>query len=394
MKMPDLVRPGVLAWGSDIIEQNTIEQAAKTSRLPFVEGHLALMPDAHLGKGSTVGSVIPTKGAIIPAAVGVDIGCGMAAIQFDIKKDQLPDLAGLMPLIEKAVPAGVGQGHVGSRNINLRKTIGDSYLLHDLGNSNLESTATSQCGSLGSGNHFFELCVDEDDTVWMVLHSGSRGVGNKMGMYHIDKAKGLMKEYFVKLEDPDLAYFVQNTDEMKNYLRDMHWAQDYAALNRKIMLDNARTTFVAYVFDKTKTLASPVEEINCHHNFTQLENHMGKNLYITRKGAVKADVGDRGIIPGSMGAGTFIVTGLGNPASYNSSSHGAGRVFSRSAAKKNFTSDDLRKHMKGKVWNDDRADSLVDEIPDAYKDLTAVMEAQKDLVQIDHKLETIFNMKG
>lgn len=392
--MPEKVRENVLAWGADIIEQATMEQAAKTARLPFVEGHLALMPDAHVGKGSTVGSVIPTSGAIIPAAIGVDIGCGMAAIKFDITEEDLPPLQDLMPAIERAVPAGVGQGHEGERDFNLRNKLGDSYFLHDLGNSKVESTAISQCGSLGSGNHFFEICLDESGGVWIVLHSGSRGVGNKMASYHIEKAKGLMKEYFIKLEDPDLAYFVQGTDEMRRYLQDMHWAQDYAALNRSIMLRNAKKAFVDFVNSKTGRSPSEVEVINCHHNFTQMENHGGKNLFITRKGAVKAALGDRGIIPGSMGTGTYIVTGLGNPASYNSSSHGAGRVFSRSAAKNRYTPDDLRVRMEGKVWNSDRAEGLVDEIPDAYKNLDQVMEAQSDLVRVDNKLTPIFNYKG
>lgn len=382
----------LLVWGLDNIEDGTIEQAKKTKTLPFVEGHVALMPDAHIGLGSTVGSVIPTRGAIIPSAIGVDIGCGMAAIRTNMHANHLPNLDKLMSDIEQAVPAGVGKGREYDDAVHISNEIG-LWSGHER-TDRLVKKAISQCGSLGSGNHFFEICLDETDFVWIVLHSGSRGIGNELAKIHIDGAKNMMKKYFIELDNPDLAYLVEGTPEFEAYIADMLWAQKYALLNRETMLDRGFYAFRNYVGRMGKGTVFIEETINCHHNFTQMENHMGKNMWITRKGAIKAASGDMGIIPGSMGTRSYIVKGLGNPASYHSCSHGAGRVMSRKKAKDLFDGGDLSARMEGVVWNSNRAKDLVDEIPDAYKDIDAVMESQKDLVQVEHTLKQIFNYKG
>lgn len=381
-------RENVLSWASTL-EEEAMQQALRTARLPFLAGHLALMPDAHFGMGATIGSVIPTRGAIIPAAVGVDIGCGMIALETCLTSNALPDnLEALMPLIEQSIPAGVGKGHGNWDNsINVEKLIG--WPQTDL-SSKQKSTAISQFGTLGSGNHFVEVCLDERDRVWIVLHSGSRGIGNQLASTHITKAKGLMKQMFIKLEDPDLAYFVEGTPDFQHYMVDLLWAQDYARENREAMM-------VAAVKSLSKVLAINItvnQQINCHHNYTQRENHHGKNIWVTRKGAIKADTGDLGVIPGSMGTRSYIVEGLGNPASYNSCSHGAGRRMSRGNAKRTLDASEFEAQMAGKTWNHDRLDSLLDEAPLAYKDIDVVMDDQKDLVRIVHTLGQIFNYKG
>lgn len=374
-------------WASDI-EPDTIQQALRTSRLPFVDGHVSLMPDAHLGMGATVGSVIPTDGAIIPAAIGVDIGCGMIANRLNLTSNELPDdLDGFMRHVEESIPAGVGQGHK-SISIKSQRFLLDNPEHSDL-DAKLTKTVLEQFGTLGSGNHFFEICLDESDNVWFVLHSGSRGIGNKLAQGHIKKAKQMMKDLHIGLEDPDLAYFTQQQPEFFEYIIDMTFAQEYAMANRQAMMDNVLKAFIQY--HKTFTID---ESINCHHNFTQREVFNGKSVWITRKGAIKAASGDKGIIPGSMGTKTYIVEGKGSLDSYNSCSHGAGRRMSRSRAKKEFTEDDLRETMKGKVWNADRAKHLVDEIAGSYKDIDQVMDDQKDLVTVEHTLSQIFNYKG
>lgn len=377
----------LLSWASDI-ETGTILQAEKTSRLPFIAGHVALMPDAHLGMGATVGSVIPTKGAIIPAAIGVDIGCGMIAVELPILADVLPDnLDQLHGYIAKVVPAGVGKGHEASAS---RRWVTDNPLMPASSFTSKQlATAEAQYGTLGSGNHFVEVCLDERDHVWVVLHSGSRGIGNQLASMHINTAKGLMKQYFIKLEDPDLAYFTQNTPEFEAYIADMLWAQNYARGNRDVMMDAVLIQLRGYLgIDVRET-----RRINCHHNFTQMENHHGQNLWITRKGAIKAAQGDLGVIPGSMGTATYIVSGKGSAASYNSCSHGAGRRMSRSQAKRTFTLESLEEAMVGKAWNRD-AKALLDEHPDSYKDIDQVMADQEDLVTVEHTLHQILNYKG
>jgi tRNA-splicing ligase RtcB len=381
---PTHINQRLLSWAPDI-EQGAREQAERSSRLPFIQGHVALMPDAHWGMGATVGSVIPTRGAIIPAAVGVDIGCGMIATRLPLSSGDLPDhLEELHVGITAAVPAGVGQGHDVARALAPHA---DTAAWRKYGES-LERTAGQQLGSLGSGNHFVEVCLDELDQVWLVLHSGSRGVGNKLASVHIDIAKGLMRQWFINLEDPDLAYLVQGTPEFTDYIRDMNWAQAYATENRRVMM--AATVEAVATF-----LGRPVEQvetINCHHNFTQMERHHGGDVWLTRKGAIKADVGDRGVIPGSMGTRSYIVSGLGNPASYCSCSHGAGRRLGRKEAKRQLSFASLDEAMVGITWN--HSGELLDEHPLAYKDIDAVMENQRDLVTVDHTLHQILNYKG
>lgn len=384
--MPIKTSPKVLSWATDV-ETNTLEQAEVSANLPFIQPHIALMPDAHLGYGATVGSVIPTVGAIIPAAVGVDIGCGMAAVQTGFVASDLPDdLGPLHSRISKVVPAGVGQGH------NDFKT---AKVIHKLGapvtklSDKQSNTVLRQMGTLGSGNHFIEVCLDKNDVVWIVLHSGSRGIGNQLARHHIDKAKGLMTRMFIELDDPDLAYFAQHTPEFDEYWADLQWAQNYAAENRKTMLKNIMVQFGEFMEREPEN----VLEVNCHHNYTALENHMGRNLFITRKGAISAREGQMGIIPGSMGTNSFIVKGKGNAASFTSAPHGAGRKMSRNQAKREFSAESLEELMAGKVWNDN-AQGLLDEHPGSYKDVDQVMRDSADLVEVTHELTQILNYKG
>jgi RNA-splicing ligase RtcB len=385
--MPTTINDKLISWASDI-DPGTIRQAEKTARLPIVDGHVALMPDAHVGIGATVGSVIPTSGAVIPSAVGVDIGCGMIAAELDVTEGQLPDtLEPLLSRIESAIPAGVGKGHDRvARNA-------ERWLIANRPASALADDRTAkvlkQFGTLGSGNHFLELCIDERSRVWVVLHSGSRGIGNQLAQAHIAKARKLAKEAMLSLEDPDLAYFVQGSAEFEEYIADMLWSQDYARANRDQMMDSAMGEVFSFLGFGAET-----RRINCHHNFTQQETHAGRQLWITRKGAIKADRGDLGVIPGSMGTRSYIVAGKGNPVSWNSCSHGAGRRHSRTQAKKLFTSADLAAQMVGKVWLSKRADALVDEIPAAYKDIDQVMADQADLVEVRHTLRQVLNYKG
>lgn len=390
--MSPTMHGNVLSWASDI-EPATIEQAAKTARLPFLAGHLALMPDAHIGFGSTVGSVIPTKGAIIPAAIGVDIGCGMIAVETDRTADHLPDtLEPLLARIEQVVPAGVGQGHGDASGHTPRERRWHAFTNGQASppmSTKQANKAFAQFGSLGAGNHFVEVCLDERDTVWLVLHSGSRGIGNQLATQHIDGAKGLMKKLFVTLEDPDLAYLVEGTPEFDAYITAMLWSQDYAMANRAAMVDAA----VPALLDACGG-GAVVDTVNCHHNFTERENHMGKNVWLTRKGAIRARVGDRGVIPGSMGTRSYIVAGLGNAASYSSCSHGAGRRLSRGRARRELSVESFRESMAGKTWLAGQAEKLLDEHPASYKDIDAVMADQADLVTIEHTLHQVLNYKG
>lgn len=384
------INPRLLSWAPDL-DVNALMQAERTSRLPFIAGHVALMPDAHFGLGATVGSVIPTRGAIIPAAVGVDIGCGMIASQLNLTSNDLPDDLSMMhQLITKAVPAEVGKGHADARALMPHS---DSAAWRMWGET-LETTAGQQLGSLGSGNHFVEVCLDEADNVWVVLHSGSRGVGNKLAKVHIDIAKGLMKQWFINLEDPDLGYLVQDTPEFEDYIRDMLWAQSYAMENRRLMMDATLGAISTALPDANM---EAVDTINCHHNFTQREQHGKNNIWVTRKGAIKAALGDRGVIPGSMGTRSYIVSGLGNTASYCSCSHGAGRRMGRMEAKRQLTMESFNGAMKGIMWNGSTSghgDALLDEHPLAYKDIDQVMANQSDLVSIEHTLHQILNYKG
>ncbi|MBN6055527.1 RtcB family protein [Nonomuraea sp. RK-328] len=384
--MPNQPAPDVLSWASEI-DDAAIAQAARTARLPFVAGHVALMPDAHVGIGATVGSVIPTEGAIIPAAVGVDIGCGMVATETTLTAADLPDtLDALMPLVERHIPAGVGKGH---DDPSLDTALGGLGLPRTELTVKQERTVAVQFGTLGSGNHFVEVCLDERERVWTVLHSGSRGIGNQLATKHITGARGLMQRQATVLEDPDLAYFTQGTPEFEAYVADMLWAQRYAMASRARM----NQVLVDSLF-RVVGKGSRVRVINCHHNFTQLETHGGKELWITRKGAIKAATGDEGVIPGSMGTRSYIVRGRGNPDSYDSCSHGAGRRMSRNKARKQLSAGSLAEAMRGRTWNADRAAALVDEHPEAYKPIDQVMADQRDLVEVRHTLGQVFNYKG
>ena len=378
-------------WAS-ILDEGTRRQAEMLSRAPGIAGHVALMPDAHIGKGATVGSVIPTHlDTIIPAAVGVDIGCGMIAVRLNKTRDELPDdLSPLVGLFGRSIPAGVGREHG-------RKGRGESGRARSgrsrqwLRDDPMPSTegldvdrAARQLGTLGSGNHFVEVCVDTEMRVWVVLHSGSRWVGNTIATMFIKRAQ---KENREKLEDRDLAGLRGPTFEL--YIEMMEWAQRYAYVNREIMMDAALSD-VGSLVDGVRE----EQRINCHHNFSAREVHFGREVWLTRKGAIKADVGDPGVIPGSMGAATYITRGLGNPDSYKSSAHGAGRRYSRGAARRTFTVESLAEHMEGKAWNRRDAKALLDEHPEAYKPIDQVMQDQRDLTEVVHTLHQVVNYKG
>lgn len=385
----------IKSWTNGVhVDYNTLEQLHNTATLPFIHKHVAAMPDVHFGRGATVGSVIPTKDAIIPAAVGVDIGCGMVALQTNIRADQLPDnLRDVRLAIEAAVPTGQA-GHKNSDLIQSEDSLQAKYakLLHIV--PELESRLSdqkfgTQLGSLGGGNHFIEICLDETDQVWVMLHSGSRGTGNIIGTHFIQKAKKEMERWHIRLPDTDLSYLVAGSEHYDNYVFAVEFMQEYAFKNREVM--------VRLVFDAIKPYMPPDfavtdEAINCHHNYVTKENHFGENVWITRKGAVRAREGDLGIIPGSMGAKSFIVRGLGNPDSFCSCSHGAGRVLSRGKAKEVISLEDHAAAMKG---IEARLDSgVIDESPAAYKDIDTVMAAQSDLVEVVHTLHQVVNVKG
>ena len=377
----------LFSWAS-VIEDNTLEQAVKASKMPFIFPHLALMPDAHLGKGATVGSVIPTLGAIIPAAVGVDIGCGMIAVKTQFKRSDIKgDLAELRHSIERSIPLSAGRYNeklstTAEARIKHLTEIAKKDYKQFVGNWELH------LGTLGSGNHFIEITVDEEDNIWLFLHSGSRGIGNKIACYHIEKAQEFCKKAFISLDDPDLAYLVEGTPEFTDYINDLNWAQEFALLNREEMMDRVIKDFNHFMgVDVIEQ-----ERINCHHNFTLKETHFGKSVWLSRKGAIEATKGKLGLVPGSMGTASYVVEGKGNYLSFNSSPHGAGRNFSRSAARKTFTMEQLKENMKGIEWNESAA--FLDEIPGAYKDIDQVMKDSEDLVEIKHTLHQIVNIKG
>jgi len=373
----------IISWATDL-EENTTQQIVNLSKMPFIYKHVAVMPDAHFGLGSTVGSVIATQGAIIPAAVGVDIGCGMCAAKLPFKIDALPDnLFNLRSLIESQIPVGAS-AH--------KEPLPQSYQNIPVFSNEINNHDLCQLGTLGGGNHFIEICKDENDFCWIMLHSGSRGHGYRVANKHIDKAKGVMKKYLISLPDPDLAYFVQKTDEFDNYLSDLIFAQNYALINREIMVRIIIKIIYGLVKPPGGMLCAPSIYINCHHNYTRLENHFGKNIYITRKGAISAQLDELGIIPGSMGTKSYIVKGKGNLDSFHSCSHGAGRKMSRNAAKKLFTLADFEAQTEGVECN--KTESFIDEIPGAYKDIDTVMENQKDLVEIVHTLKQLICIKG
>jgi Uncharacterized conserved protein len=383
------------------VEDGARKQLLATAQMPFIFHHLAVMPDVHLGKGSTIGSVIPTQAAIIPAAVGVDIGCGMMATRTTLTASDLPDsLYALRCAIEKAVPHGrevsrgkrdKGSWHDTPQNVDAMWTallpgferITEKYPC--LKNTNNHK----HLGTLGTGNHFIEVCLDESERVWLMLHSGSRGVGNAIGTLFIDLARKDMEKHMIHLPDRDLAYFEEGSEYFDDYIEAVGWAQDYARRNRDAMMANVVSAVRASI---AKPFATDRGAVNCHHNYVQRETHFGENIWVTRKGAVSAYKGQLGIIPGSMGAKSYIVRGLGNEESFCSCSHGAGRVMSRNEAKRRFNVDD---QVRATAHVECRKDSdVIDEIPMAYKDIDAVMHAQHSLVEVVHTLRQVVCVKG
>lgn len=380
------------------VDSASLTQLGNLSQLPFIHSHIAAMPDVHAGIGATVGSVIPTRGAIIPAAVGVDIGCGMNAVRLSLKASDLPDnLYAIRSAIEQRVPVGFDEHQKpstqGATLKNMEKhldVITDKHPGLVKMVKNFHRTWGKQLGTLGSGNHFIELCIDESDDLWVMLHSGSRGIGNAIGRYFIAKAKKDVGRELGQLPDKDLAYFTEGTQHFDDYVEAVSWAQDYALVNRRemmrLVLDALQTSKHLPAFTTTR------EAINCHHNYVQQEKHFGAEVYVTRKGAISAQAGQLGIIPGSMGAKSYIVRGLGNAQSFCSCSHGAGRRMSRSEAKRRFNTRDLEAQTTGIECRKDKG--VVDEIPGAYKDIDVVMQNQTDLVEVVHTLKQVICVKG
>jgi tRNA-splicing ligase RtcB len=383
------------------VDDGAHEQLARAAKMPFVFRHVAAMPDVHVGIGATVGSVIPTKGAVIPAAVGVDIGCGMMAARTSLMAHELPDsLEAIRSAIEQAVPHGrsVGRGKRDNGSwgappagiVEAWATLTVRFERLCERHPRLKNTNNLvHLGTLGTGNHFIELCLDEEARVWVMLHSGSRGVGNAIGTFFIELAKQDMRKWHINLPDQDLAYFPEGTDHFDDYVEAVGWAQDFAALNRRMMMANVIAALRGQI---AKPFEAELEAVNCHHNYVTRENHFGENVLVTRKGAVRAAKGVMGIIPGSMGAKSFIVRGLGNAESFDSCSHGAGRVMSRTQAKKLVTLDE---HIADTAGVECRKDAgVIDETPRAYKPIEAVMAAQADLVEIVHTLKQVVCVKG
>jgi tRNA-splicing ligase RtcB len=393
----------VKSWTRGVsFDENARQQVNNIATMPFIHKWIAVMPDVHLGKGATIGSVIPTIGAVIPAAVGVDLGCGMMAAKTTLNASQLPDsLAALRSEIEKRVPHGSTPKMQGGRDKGSWKNAPDDVTVAW---TNLDDGFQKLCtkhpflkntnnmnhlGTLGSGNHFIEICLDETNVVWVMLHSGSRGVGNRIGTHFIEQAKKDMERWMINLPDRDLAYIPEGSEHFRDYVEAVAWAQDFARLNREVMM--ART--LQAIRDVLKIpFEAHVEAVNCHHNYISKEHHYGKDVWVTRKGAVSAKKGEMGIIPGSMGAKSFIVRGLGNEESFCSCSHGAGRVMSRTEAKRMVSLDEHLKATEGVECRKD--EDVIDETPSAYKPIEKVMEAQSDLVEIVHTLKQVLCVKG
>jgi len=392
-------RVPVKVWTTDL-EPEALQQLINVSKLSIVHGHVAAMPDVHLGIGATVGSVIPTKGAIIPAAVGVDIGCGMNAVRLSLTANDLPEsLARVRSAVEAAVPVGFSQHDESPlRGVEGKRIVRPlSERLDVIAKKHPELTKMQkqfartwlvQLGSLGGGNHFIELCLDEAQCVWVMLHSGSRGIGNVMGRYFIAAAKKDMQRHQMNLPDRDLSYFSEGSDLFDDYVEAVEWAQDYALTNRREMM----SLIVEALRDHLPPFKADGEAINCHHNYVARERHFGENLFITRKGAIRAGEGELGIIPGSMGAKSYIVRGLGNPQSFCSCAHGAGRRMSRTEAKRRFNRADVESQTSGVECRKDAG--VIDEIPGAYKDIDQVMANQSDLVEVVHTLKQVMCVKG
>ncbi len=385
----------IKSWTEGVaFEDQAFAQVLNVTSLPFIHKHVAVMPDVHWGIGATVGSVIPTKGAIIPAAVGVDIGCGMVAARTTLTANDLPEsLSGIRAEIEDAVPVGQGEHKVSPYKDTYRKSglaglLDKHPKLATMTRGNIRDKAVRQTGSLGGGNHFIEVCLDTEDRVWVMLHSGSRGVGNLIGRYFIEIAKEDMRTHHINLRDVNLAYVSEGTQHFDDYVEAVGWAPNYAANNREVMMKLVIEALRKHLPDfKIEDAA-----INYHHNYVQQENHFGANVWVTRKGAVSARGGQLGIIPGSMGERSFIVRGKGNPESFCSCSHGAGRVMSRGKAKEAISLDDHAEATRGVECRKDLG--VLDESPVAYKDIDAVMAAQDDLVEIVHTLKQVLCVKG
>lgn len=393
----------VKSWTEGVpVEPDAINQLRKLAQLPVLGGHVAVMPDVHLGIGATVGSVIPTRGAVIPSAVGVDIGCGMLAAQISITASQLPSsVATIRAQIERDVPVGTemhrepanagrdpSAHRLEMRLRSLRSRYGELRILDRLGRYN-HQRVWRQLGTLGGGNHFIELCLDEDEGVWVMLHSGSRNIGSTIGQTAISAARERALRENIHLPDRDLAWLDEGSAAFADYVEALNWAQEYAALNRDLMLARVLHAVARAMGRKIDLLT---EVVNCHHNYASLEQHFGERLWITRKGAVSARAGELGIVPGSMGARSFIVRGKGNPDSYCSCSHGAGRRMSRGEAKRRFTQQNLKEQTRGIECRKDVG--VLDEIPAAYKDIEEVMRAQADLVEVVHTLKQLMCVKG
>jgi tRNA-splicing ligase RtcB (3'-phosphate/5'-hydroxy nucleic acid ligase) len=380
----------VLSWAGHDLAQAETKMARNVASLPFVFKHVALMPDVHLGKGALVGSVIATKDAVIPAAVGVDVGCGMVAVQTQFTGEKLDGKLKKIRLdLEAQIPVGFEENKQVSRDAINWQGWRNFKELHR-GVRGLEGKATRQLGSLGGGNHFIEVCIDTENRVWLMLHSGSRNIGNKLAQCHIGTAKDLAKLANLNLPDKDLAYFVAGTPEFAAYWRDLQWAQDYAKTNRDVMMARFMQVIDRHLNGGKKS--KPLLVINCHHNYAEKEIHFDEEVYVTRKGAVRARVEDYGIIPGSMGTKSYIVKGKGNAASFCSCSHGAGRIMSRSMAKNTYTLDDLIAQTSGVECRKDA--ELLDEIPAAYKSIDTVMANQADLVEVVATLKQVVCIKG
>ena len=393
----------IKAWVSGVpMADNAVKQLQNVASLPFIHKWVAAMPDVHVGKGATIGSVIATRRAVIPAAVGVDIGCGMIAVRTTLAASDLPDcLSNLRGAIEAAVPHGRtangGPGDVGawanipSEPVRAWKQLAPTFEHIASKHPKIAKANTvNHLGTLGTGNHFIELCLDEEDRVWIMLHSGSRGIGGRIGSYFIELAREEMKRWYIDLPDPDLAYLPEGSSYFDDYLEAAQWAQQFAAANRELMLGGVLR--VLGTRPELPAFDTSDEAVNCHHNYVAREHHYGENVLVTRKGAVRARVGDLGIIPGSMGARSYIVRGLGREESFHSCSHGAGRVMTRTAARKRFSVED---HAKATAGIECRKDSeVLDETPMAYKDIDAVMAAQTDLVEIVHTLRQVLCVKG
>jgi tRNA-splicing ligase RtcB len=382
---------------TDNIEDGALQQLKNLATLPFIHKHVAAMPDVHFGIGATVGSVIATNGAIIPAAVGVDIGCGMNAVRTSLTAADLPDsLAVIRHSIERGVPNGFGE-HKDAQKIgaNSAKLIGLGLLANQLSEDVLSplgdkaGKVAKQLGTLGGGNHFIELCLDEEQAVWVMLHSGSRGIGNMIGRRFIELAREDMRTHFINLPDRDLAYFPEGTEHFQEYWEAVSWAQNYAFANRATMMKEVLRNLAHHI---TKPFTLTTEAVNCHHNYVSIENHFGANVYVTRKGAIRAREGDLGLIPGSMGQRSYVVRGRGNAESFHSCSHGAGRQMGRKEARRRFTVADLEAQTAGVECRKD--DAVLDEIPSSYKNIDEVMANQTDLVEVVHTLKQVLCVKG